>query len=240
MEQIRLQKYFTDCGLLSRRAAEQEIRAGHVRVNGLVAEIGQKIDPATDTVEYKGRTVRPASTQKHYILLHKPRGIVTTLSDEKGRTTVAELVKDLGVRLYPVGRLDMDSDGLILLTDDGALTERLTHPRHEIPKHYHVRIKGDVTAEQLAALGRPFLLDGYETRPVTVTPVSRTNHETVLKFTLFEGRNRQIRRMCEALELPILQLTRVAIGRIGIEGLAVGRYRSLTPDEINYLKGEGA
>ena len=134
MEQIRLQKYFTDCGLLSRRAAEQEIRAGLVKVNGLTAEIGQKITPGVDTVEYKGRVVRPVGDERHYILLNKPRGFVTTLSDEKGRRTVAELVRELGVRVYPVGRLDMDSDGLLLLTDDGALTERLTHPKHEIPQ----------------------------------------------------------------------------------------------------------
>jgi 23S rRNA pseudouridine2605 synthase len=121
-----------------------------------------------------------------------------------------------------------------------ALTERLTHPRHEIPKHYHVRIKGSVTKEQLETLCRPFLMDGYETRPVEVTVLSRTSTETVLNFTLFEGRNRQIRRMCEAVELPILQLTRVAIGRIAIGDLAVGRYRALTPDEVNYLKGGNA
>ncbi len=240
MEQIRLQKYFPDCGILSRRAAEQEIRAGHVLVNGLVAEIGQKIDPDADTVEYKGRVVRPASTQKHYILLHKPRGIVTTLSDEKGRTTVAELVKDLGVRVYPVGRLDMDSDGLLLLTDDGALTERLTHPRHEIPKHYRVRVKGAVSPEQLMALKRPFLLDGYETRPAEVKIFASTTAETVLDIALFEGRNRQIRRMCEQVNLSILQLTRIAIGEIGIGDLALGRYRPLSPDEIAYLKGTKA
>ncbi len=236
--EIRLQKYFTDCGVLSRRAAEEEIRAGRVRVNGTVAEIGQKIDPERDIVEYKGRTLRPLGTDKHYILLNKPRGIVTTLSDEKGRTNVGELVKDLGVRLYPVGRLDMDSDGLLLLTDDGALTERLTHPRHDIPKHYHVRVRGAIRPEQLVALRRPFLLDGYETRPVEVELLSTTSTETLLRFTLFEGRNRQIRRMCESVGLTITQLTRVAIGKITLGELPVGRYRALTPDEVDYLKGE--
>ncbi len=240
MEQIRLQKYFTDCALLSRRAAEQEIRAGNVKVNGTVAEIGQKITPGVDKVEYKGRTVLPASSEKHYILLNKPRGFVTTLSDEKGRKTVAELVRDLGVRVYPVGRLDMDSDGLLLLTDDGALTEMLTHPRHEIPKHYHVRVRGGVSDEQLQTLRQPFLLDGYRTHPVAVNPIGGTSTETVLHFPLFEGRNRQIRRMCEAVGLSILQLTRVAIGDIALGDLALGHYRMLTKEELAYLKGERA
>ena len=238
MEQIRLQKYFTDCGLLSRRAAEQEIRAGLVKVNGLTAEIGQKITPGTDTVEYKGRVVRPVGDERHYILLNKPRGFVTTLSDEKGRRTVAELVRELGVRVYPVGRLDMDSDGLLLLTDDGALTERLTHPKHEIPKHYHVRVRGGVSPEQLRVLRAPFLLDGYRTHPVDVTPIGGTSTETVLHFPLYEGRNRQIRRMCEQAGLSILQLTRVAIGDIVLGDLALGHYRPLTSEEIAYLKGE--
>ena len=237
MESVRLQKYFTDCGVLSRRAAEEEIKKGAVTVNGLPAEIGQKIDPACDVVEYRGRVIRPTAHRKTYILLNKPRGIVTTLSDEKGRTTVAELVKDLGVRVYPIGRLDMDSDGLLLMTDDGALTERLTHPRHEIPKYYEVTIAGTLSPEKLAALNRPFLLDGYATRPARVQEVCREGGQTVLYFELFEGRNRQIRRMCEQTGLRITRLTRVAIGSILLGTLPQGRYRHLTPEEIQYLKG---
>ena len=238
MEEIRLQKYFTDCGVLSRRAAEEEIRAGRVSVNGAVAEIGCKIDPARDTVCWRGKTLRQGSTARHYILLNKPRGIVTTLSDEKGRTTVADLVADLGVRVYPVGRLDMDSDGMLLLTDDGALTERLTHPRHEIPKIYHVTVAGRVTAEQLARLNAPFLLDGYRTQPARVKPLVQKDSETVLEIELYEGRNRQIRRMCEQTELRITRLCRVAIGRITLGDLPVGKYRPLCAEEIAYLKGE--
>ena len=240
MESVRLQKYFTDCAILSRRAAEDKIRAGEVKVNGEVATLGQKIDPERDVVEYNGKIIKPTLTQKHYVLLYKPRGVVTTLSDEKGRTTVAHLVADLGVRVYPVGRLDMDSDGLLLLTDDGALTERLTHPRHEIPKHYHVTVAGVVTPAQLAALNSSFLLDGYTTRPAKVSVVRAESGETVLAFELYEGRNRQIRRMCDQVGLRVRRLSRIAIGKIGIGDLVPGRYRLLTEEEIAYLRGEEA
>ena len=239
MEPIRLQKFFTDCGILSRRAAEAAIGAGEVRVNGAVATVGQKLDPECDTVEYRGRVVEwsPAPA-RHYILLNKPRGFVCTLSDEKGRKTVRELVATLGARVYPVGRLDMDSDGLLLLTDDGALTERLTHPRHEIPKYYTVTVKGTPNATQLKALNESFLLDGYRTRPARVAVMGGENGNALLSFELYEGRNRQIRRMCEQVGLRILRLTRTAIGRIALGELPVGHYRTLTQDEISYLKGE--
>ena len=238
MEPIRLQKYFTDCGVLSRRAAEEAIRLGQVTVNGTVATLGMRVDPEADTVQYRGKTVAPRSAEKHYLLLNKPRGFVTTLSDEKGRQTVWDIVKGVGTRVYPVGRLDMDSDGLLLLTDDGALTNRLTHPRHEIPKHYRVTVRGKVSPQQLQRLCQPFLMDGYETLPVAVEILSETAKETVLSFVLYEGRNRQIRRMCEAVELSILQLTRVAIGNISLGDLPVGAYRSLTAEEVRYLYGE--
>ena len=239
MDEIRLQKFFTDSGVLSRRAAEAEIRAGRVLVNGVPAEIGQKIDPEHDTVEYRGKVIpySPAAP-RHYILLNKPRGFVTTLSDEKGRRTVADLVSDVGVRLYPVGRLDMDSDGLLLLTDDGALTERLTHPRHEIAKHYRVTVKGAVSPQQLERLNAPFLLDGYRTLPARVTLMERGKSDTVLGVELHEGRNRQIRKMCAEAGLDILRLTRVAIGKIALGDLPLGKHRPLTDDEVAYLKGE--
>ena len=238
MEEIRLQKFFTDCGVLSRRAAEKEIEAGRVCVNGTVAVTGQKIDPERDTVTWNGKPLQYAkNATRHYILLHKPRGFVTTLSDEKGRQTVALLVQSLGARVYPVGRLDMDSDGLLLMTDDGALTERLTHPRHEIPKHYRVTVRGSVSQTQLEQLNQSFLLDGYRTLPARVATVGTQGGNTQLSFELYEGRNRQIRRMCEAVGLRILQLTRVAIGEIALGDLPVGHYRHLTAEEIAYLKG---
>ena len=238
MELVRLQKYFTDCGVLSRRAAEEQIRRGLVTVNGIPAEVGQKIDPDTDVVEYEGRVVIPTTQKHHYILLNKPRGFVTTLSDEKGRQTVSQIVASLGVRVYPVGRLDMDSDGALLLTDDGALTQKLTHPRHEIPKHYHVTVRGRVSAEQLERLNQSFLLDGYATRPAEVKLVTAGATNAVLAFTLYEGRNRQIRRMCEHVGLSITRLTRVAIGKITLEGMEIGKYRHLSAEEVDYLKGK--
>lgn len=240
METVRLQKYFTDCGVLSRRAAEAEIAAGKVTVNGAVAVTGQKIDPERDVVEYRGVRVLPVAAEKVTVLLHKPRGFVTTLSDEKGRHTVAELVADVGVRLYPVGRLDMDSDGLLLMTCDGELANRLIRPAHTLPKKYRVCVKGEVSPAALARLNEPFLLDGYTTRPATVRLLSREGGNSLLSFELYEGRNRQIRRMCEEVRLPVLALTRVAIGELTLGNLPVGHYRVLTKKETDYLKGTEA
>lgn len=229
---MRLQKFFSDCGVLSRRAAEAEIAAGHVRVNGIVAQIGDSIDPEVDIVEYKGKRIMPRLSQKrHYIMLNKPRGFVTTLQDEKGRPTVVDLTAGVSSRVYPVGRLDMDSEGLLLLTDDGEFTNHLTHPRHEIPKIYHVTLSTAVTKEQLAALRAPMELDGYRLQPVTVKKLA----PDTLQMNLFEGRNRQIRRMCEAAGLKVLRLRRIAIGDLGLGDLPIGKWRELTPDEVTYL-----
>lgn len=240
METVRLQKYFTDCGVLSRRAAEAEIAAGKVTVNGAVAVTGQRIDPERDVVEYRGVRVLPVAAEKVTVLLHKPRGFVTTLSDEKGRHTVAELVADVGVRLYPVGRLDMDSDGLLLMTCDGELANRLIRPAHTLPKKYRVCVKGEVSPAALARLNEPFLMDGYTTRPAKVRLLSREGGNSLLSFELYEGRNRQIRRMCEEVRLPVLALTRVAIGNLILGDLPVGHYRVLTKKETDYLKGTEA
>lgn len=238
MESVKLQKYFSDCGVMSRRAAEEEIKMGRVKVNGSVAELGLRIDPERDVVEYRGRRIKPSDKERICILLNKPRGFVTTLSDEKGRRTVAELVASVGRRVYPIGRLDMDSDGLLLLTDDGELANRLTHPRHEIPKIYHVTVSGEVSAEQLSKLCAPMKLDSYEILPVKSEVISRDGRSTTLEMTLYEGRNRQIRKMCEAVGLRISRLCRVAIGELELGALEVGRWRELTPDELSYLKGE--
>ena len=242
MEKIRLSKYFTDCGIMSRRAAEEEIKKGRVSVNGHVAELGEKIDPESDEIVYQGKTIKPEASSKVYVMLNKPRGIVCTASDEKGRDNVTDLcreVKDRAgkrVRVYPVGRLDMDSDGLLLLTNDGNLANKLTHPRHSIPKIYHVTVKGKYSAEDLAILGESIDLDGKATLPVKVTKVGDTENGMIVRFELYEGRNRQIRRMCEAHNVRILQLTRVAIGKIKLDKLENGRWRYLTEKEIHYLK----
>lgn len=234
-EPIRLQKFFTDSGVLSRRAAEAEILAGNIRVNGEVAKLGDKIDPDRDVVEYRGKRVRPRKDQpRRYVLLNKPRGYVTTAHDEKGRRNVTELVRGAGVRLYPVGRLDMDSEGLLLLTDDGDLTNRLTHPRHEIPKIYHVTVSPTPTAAQIQALTEPMELDGYRLLPVGVRSLGADK----LEMTLYEGRNRQIRRMCDAAGLRVKRLQRIAIGTLTLGDLPVGAWRDLTADEVAYLYGK--
>ena len=236
MEEIRLQKFFTDCGILSRRAAEEEIKAGVVLVNGRIAEIGQKIRPDVDVVTYRGKQIYFEEAKKFvYVLLNKPCGIVTSAKDEKGRRCVTDLV-DAGVRLYPVGRLDLNSQGLILLTNDGELTNRLTHPRHEIPKIYEVEVKGRITNPTLSAMNESMVIDGYRIMPVKTELIKANDTSSLLKMTLFEGRNRQIRKMCELQGLRVLSLTRVAIGSIRLEGLPSGKWRYLSEDEINILK----
>lgn len=231
-ERIRLQKYFTDCGILSRRAAEAEIAKGLVKVNGLVASVGDKIDPDTDTVEWKGKRIQANTAQKQiYLMLNKPKGYVTTSNDEKGRKKVTDLVRDVHTRVYPVGRLDMDSEGLLLLTNDGEFTNQLTHPRHEIPKIYHVTVSPAPTKEQLRTLSAPMEIDGYRLRAVEV---ERISHDQ-LEMRLYEGRNRQIRKMCAAVGLEVKQLQRVAIGYLTLGDLALGKWRHLTKEEVNYL-----
>ena len=238
MDSIKLQKYFSDCGILSRRAAEEEIKQGKVTVNGERAFLGMRISPDVDVVVYKGARVIAQSEEKLYILLNKPRGIVTTLSDEKGRPTVLSLISGLGARVYPVGRLDIDSDGLLLLTNDGALTNKLTHPRHKIPKIYNVTVKGEVTEGALTLLSSPLVIDGYKIQPVKVEIIKKEPSQTILEMTLYEGRNRQIRKMCALADLKITRLTRVALGNIALGSLEVGKWRFLTQSETDYLLRE--
>ncbi|MBQ7335222.1 MAG: rRNA pseudouridine synthase [Clostridia bacterium] len=229
---MRLQKFFSECGVLSRRAAEAEISAGKVKVNGVIAHVGDTVDPETDLVEYCGRQILPRADKPHiYVMLNKPRGYVTTAKDEKGRKTVTELTQGVGSRIYPVGRLDMDSEGLLLLTDDGEFANRLTHPRHTIPKIYHVTLSAVPTQEQLTSLSSPMTLDGYRLQPVKIKRLS----PDTLEMQLFEGRNRQIRRMCDAVGLRVKRLYRVAIGKLTLGNLPAGKWRHLTPDEVEYL-----
>ena len=238
MAPIRLQKYFTDCGVMSRRAAEEQIRLGKVRVNGSTASVGDTVEPGIDKVELDGKIIIPMTEENVCIMLNKPRGYVTTMSDERDRKNVSELVCDLGIRVYPIGRLDMDSDGLLLLTNNGSLANKLTHPRHEIPKIYRVSVRGIPTTEQLKQLGSEMKIDGYKILPVKVELISRartSDEASVLQMTLYEGRNRQIRKMCEAAGLKIRRLTRVSIGKISLGSLPTGRWRRLTKKEIDYL-----
>ena len=226
----RLQKLLSACGLASRRTVEQWIEAGRVTVNGTKARLGDKADLDRDRIEVDGRPVRPGG-DRLYLMLNKPRGYVTTLSDEKGRKTVAELVSGCGRRVWPVGRLDLDSEGLLLLTDDGALTHALLHPSHEVEKEYRVWVEGDVDAA-LPVLRGPMELDGYALRPARVTPAG----EGVLSVVIHEGRNRQVRRMCAAAGLRVRRLQRVREGELCLGALPVGAWRRLTGEELCLLR----
>jgi len=235
MEQIRLQKYISDCGLMSRRAAEKEIEMGHFKVNGTVAEIGQKIDPENDRVEYKGKPVK-GGAKKVYVMLYKPRGYVTTMSDDEGRKCIPELLRDIPERVYPCGRLDMDSEGLLILTNDGEVANKLMHPKHHVEKIYHVKVRGEIEPEVLVKLNSEMEIDGYKIKPVKVTIIERKEGNTILKFVLSEGRNRQIRKMCEQVGLYITRLKRVAVGELTIGMLKPGKWKYMNYNEISILK----
>ena len=235
MEKIRLQKFIADSGLMSRRAAEAEIERGNVSVNGHVATIGTKIDPRGDVVAYKGKRIRYERREHTYIMLNKPRGYLSSTTDDRGRKCVTDLLDGVPVRVYPVGRLDMISEGMILLTDDGELKNRLTHPSHEIGKVYRVKVGGSVSEEQMDILTSPLVIDGYKIKPVEVVISSEDESGTVLKMTLFEGRNRQIRKMCEEAGLTVKRLSRVSIGNLKLDGLPVGKWRYLEDGEVEYL-----
>ncbi len=235
MEKVRLQKFIADAGLMSRRAAEAEIEAGKVSVNGHVATVGTKIDPRADIVTYRGRQIKHEKRKHTYIMLNKPRGYLSTTSDDRGRKCVLDLLDGVEARVYPVGRLDMISEGLILLTDDGVLKNRLTHPSHSIGKVYRVKVAEEVSEGQLEILTSPLTIDGYTIQPVDVLITSKDEGGTVLKMTLFEGRNRQIRKMCEAAGLTVKRLSRVSIGNIKLDGLPMGKWRYLEDSEVDYL-----
>ncbi len=215
---------------MSRRAAEREIESGHFAINGTKAKLGDRVDPAKDRVTYKGELLK-RSGRKVYILLHKPAGVVTTMADEHGRKTVAELVKGIGKRVYPVGRLDKDSEGLLLMTDDGTFANRIAHPSGNIRKVYHVMLAGRVENNQLDALRAMRMLEGEPIVPVQVDLIERNENASKIKFVLSEGKNRQIRRMCEAVGLSVMQLKRVQLGNLTLGGLESGAYRHLTDDE---------
>lgn len=229
----RLQKLLSARGVASRRTAESMIREGRVRVNGAAASLGMSVEPS-DQITIDGKPL-PTAPKLRYILLNKPRGYVTTLSDEHGRPTVAQLVSGCGERVYPVGRLDCDSEGLLLLTNDGALTQRMTHPAQEVDKVYQVRLRG-YTDEGLERLRRPMTLDGYRLHPAKVELLSQDENGTaVLRMTIHEGRNRQVRRMCAAVGMEVIRLRRVAEGPLRLGDLPPGKWRELTAAERRAL-----
>ena len=232
---VRLQKFIADSGLMSRRSAEEEIKCGNIAVNGHVADLGMKINPKDDVVTYKGKRIRYVKREYTYIMLNKPRGYLSSTSDDRGRKCVTDLLEGVEARVYPVGRLDLISEGMLLLTDDGELKNRLTHPSHEIPKVYRVKVGGKVSDEQMEILTSPLIIDGYKIKPVTVTVGTEDESGTVLKMTLLEGRNRQIRKMCEQAGLTVKRLARVSIGDLKLDGLPVGKWRYLEKSEVDYL-----
>jgi pseudouridine synthase len=236
----RLQKLLSAAGVASRRAAEDLIRQGRVSVNGVtITELGTKADAATDEIRVDGRRVR-AVERVRYLLLNKPRGYVTTRRDPQRRPTVMDLLADVREYVYPVGRLDYDSEGLVLLTNDGELAARLTHPRHEVDRTYKVTVAGVPDSKAIDQLERGVPLDGRRTAPADVRLVhgdrDRRAKSAVLMLTIREGRNRQVRRMCEAVGHPVQRLARVGFGPLTDKGLPTGRVRDLSADEVRALK----
>ena len=231
----RIQKLMAAAGLCSRRTAEEWIAAGRVIVNGRIARVGDKADPDRDTVLVDGSPLRGAA-QHVYLMLHKPRGYVTTLSDERGRRTAAELVADCGTRVYPVGRLDRDSEGLLLFTNDGQLTHALLHPSHQVDKTYIVSVTGaeDGSAARLAAVDK---LDGESIVPAQVEELHRSGTAAEYRVVLHQGKKRQIRRMCAAAGLEVTRLCRVAEGGLRLGGLPPGKWRYLTEEELGLIRG---
>lgn len=230
----RLQKILSARGVASRRRAEEMITAGRVFCNGRVCALGDTADPDTDYITVDGQPI-PGPVSFVYIMLHKPRGFVTTLSDEKGRKNAAQLVADCGIRVYPVGRLDMDSEGLLLFTNDGEFANGMMHPRGEVDKTYRVTVTG-YTETALERLKKPIVLDGYRIRQPKVQLVSARGDTAQVLVTIHEGRNRQVRRMCAAAGMEVQRLIRVAEGPLSLGDLAPGKWRYLTNQELQMLK----
>ncbi len=233
----RLQKFMARCGVASRREAENIILAGRVKVNKkIVTELGTKVDIDNDKVFLDGELIRPEK-KLYYIMLNKPKGYVTTAKDEFDRKTVLELVADIDARLYPVGRLDYDSEGLLLLTNDGDFAYRMTHPTQHIPKKYHAIVSGTPDVGHVMKLRHGVEIDGYVTKPARVEIADTRENTTQLNITISEGKNRQIRKMCEAIGFPVIKLKRVSIGNVNLGNLPKGKWRHLSEGELNILNG---
>ena len=233
---VRLQKYLADSGVASRRASEKLIASGRVAVNGeIVREMGVQIDENYDVVTFDGEIVKN-NAKKEYIMLNKPVGFITTVSDDKDRPTVMELVSDISTRIYPVGRLDYDTEGLLLLTNDGDLTYRITHPKHDIAKTYVAEVTGDVSMDTIIQLRRGVVIDGKKTSPAEVEIVGATQYGTKIEITIHEGRNRQVRKMFEALGCIVKRLRRTKEAGLNLGHLPLGKWRKLSESEVNMLK----
>lgn len=231
----RLQKIISQAGICSRRNAENLITSGRITVNGdIVLELGTKADPEIDDIMLDGRPIKPA-TKSVYVLLYKPAGYVTTMNDPQGRPIVTKLVDNIPERLFPVGRLDYNTEGLLLLTNDGEWANRLAHPRHEVDKEYHVRVRGTVTKDQLQHLATGVSLNEGKTAPAGVSVLSNSPSNTWLSITIHEGRYRQIRRMCTEVGLTVVRLKRVRYGSLTLENLKPGQWRLLSHSEVTQI-----
>ncbi|WP_069997614.1 pseudouridine synthase [Cellulosilyticum sp. I15G10I2] len=235
---MRLQKYLASCGVASRRKCEEYILQGRVQVNGVViTELGTKVNE-DDCIMWDDKVIKDEQSYQYYAL-NKPIGYVTTVKDEKDRATVLDFFQEIGTRIYPIGRLDYNTSGLLLLTNDGDLTYGLTHPKYHVNKTYHVKVKGKVEGWAIEKLRKGVIIDGKITAPAMVEIIEGNQSMTYLSMTIHEGRNRQIRKMCEAVGHSVLKLMRVSIGEITLDDLLIGQYRKLTEDEVNYLKKIG-
>lgn len=233
---MRLQKYMARCGVASRRKSEEMIEEGLVKINGrTVKEQGLSIDPNKDIVSVNNKVIK-LEESKVYIILNKPVGFVTTMDDEKDRKIVIDLINGVDERIYPVGRLDMDTSGLLLLTNDGDLTNKITHPRNEVVKKYVALVEGIPNKDELRRFRKGILIDEKKTSPAKIKLVKTHGNESELEIEIIEGRNRQVRRMCEAINHPIKELKRISIGDIVLDNIEVGKWRYLNKDEIKYVK----
>lgn len=236
---VRLQKFLADCGVASRRGAEALIKAGRVSVNDeLIRVMGVQVDEENDVVKLDGRQVKPQK-KMIYIMLNKPEGFVTTVSDDKGRDTVMSLVSDIPARIYPVGRLDYDTEGLLLMTNDGDLTYKITHPKNNIEKTYVAEVSGNITMDTILQLRRGVVIDGVKTSPARVEVTGATRYGTRLEITIHEGRNRQVRKMFEAVGCVVKKLKRTEEAGLKLGHVPLGRWRKLTESEVNMLKKIG-
>lgn len=237
MEKIRLQKIIADSGFCSRRKAEQLISERRVKVNGHPAGIGDKADPRKDLITVDDQRIADVKHREYrYVMLHKPRGYVTTMSDEKGRRCVADLISDIDERLYPVGRLDVNSEGLLLFTNDGQFANDLMHPSRHVTKTYRVTVRPDITDEQAARLAEGVVIDGRKTAPAQVLVLSKQPNRVVMEVIIKEGRNRQIRKMMEAVGLEVARLKRTSMGPVKLGMLKPGTHRDLTAEELKALR----
>jgi 23S rRNA pseudouridine2605 synthase len=233
-EPQRLQKYLASTGLSSRRQIETMITQKRITVNGRTAKLGDKVIPFQDVIHIDGIKIEQERIALVYYMLNKPKGVITTMTDERGRRCIADIIQDIPKRVFPVGRLDRNTEGLLILTNDGDFSQRLSHPKHRISKVYLATVAGTVSEDILIQFSKGFVMDGVKLQPVKASVLSFDGHQTELKLTLNEGRNRQIRRMCEQFGLKLIRLVRIAIGGIQLD-IGKGKIRNLTPKEITHL-----